>query len=359
MQERQRYSYIDNIKLAACILVALGHFFMSMRANSVIPESGLYNYFYSVVYTFHVPLFFVCSGFLYQKINRVSSFASYRKELPKKLLDLGVPYFIFTLATVLLKILFENEVTTKARFALSTLFIHPTAPYWYFYALFLLFLFIPCMKSKRNAAILFSASLILKAVVVFLLERGILQGLIYNKSTAISLVFSVIYYFSANAVWFCGGMLFAFSDEEKIRKAAKLPAALLLAAGLGVSIYLSLKNGEFSFAEDFIIGAMLVCFTALSAIIIAPDKLGKISYKLNEFFLPVFVLHTIGAAGVRILLFRLGIHSFAPHLMGGIIGSFVIPCVIYLIAKKITPLMFFFYPSKTIRLLKGKGNGQG
>ena len=63
----KRHIWIDNIKLFACILVAAGHFFMSMTASGVISDTMAYNWFIDTIYYFHVPLFFICSGYLYQK----------------------------------------------------------------------------------------------------------------------------------------------------------------------------------------------------------------------------------------------------------------------------------------------------
>lgn len=114
IQSKARYNWIDNIKAAACILVVLGHFFMSMKASGLISGGTVFNYFVNTIYTFHVQLFFVCSRFLYQKSNRVHSLKSWRSNALDKLLNLGVPYFTFSLATLVLKILFPDNLTTQA-----------------------------------------------------------------------------------------------------------------------------------------------------------------------------------------------------------------------------------------------------
>ena len=53
----KREARVDYIKLLACILVVLGHFFQSMMKASILPENGLYNWFNSTIYYFQVPLF--------------------------------------------------------------------------------------------------------------------------------------------------------------------------------------------------------------------------------------------------------------------------------------------------------------
>ncbi len=355
MQEKIRYAYIDNMKFAACILVALGHFFMSMTANKVMPYSFAYNYLIKTLYTFHVPIFFVCSGFLYQNSCRVTSFSAYKKELPKKLLDLGVPYFVFSAITLLLKILFENDVTTKATAFWDTLFIHPTAPYWFLYSLFFMFLFIPCIKSKKAAYILFFVSLVFKIGVLLISDKltvPITNGVILFIALRLEK-------FCHSAIWFCFGMLLRFIDKEKIKKYGKFLAPVFLAVGIALSFYFLSGKSDMSQGEDFITGAAFILFTVTISIVFAPEALNRISLKFSEFFMPVFVMHTICAAAIRISLFKIGIESLPIHILGGLIGSFAVPIIIYIICKKLTPLMFFFYPTKTIKLLKGKKHEQG
>lgn len=60
---RTREKWIDDVKVIACILVVLGHFFQSMTKANILPENDLYKWFNTTIYYFHVPLFFICSGF--------------------------------------------------------------------------------------------------------------------------------------------------------------------------------------------------------------------------------------------------------------------------------------------------------
>ena len=59
-----------------CLYIGLlGHFFQSMTKANILPQSDLYRWFNTTIYYFHVPLFFICSGYLYQKYNKVNSVA--------------------------------------------------------------------------------------------------------------------------------------------------------------------------------------------------------------------------------------------------------------------------------------------
>lgn len=156
----KREVWVDYIKVFACVLVVLGHFFQSMVKAGILPENDLYTWFNTTIYYFHVPLFFICSGYLYQRYSVVNSWLSWKTNVIKKAVVLGIPYFVFSLATWLLKSVFAGSVNTEIGGLGYTLFIHPTAPYWYMYILFLIFLLTPTVKSVRSAVALTALALI-------------------------------------------------------------------------------------------------------------------------------------------------------------------------------------------------------
>lgn len=79
-KQKQYYYWVDNTKCIACILVVLGHFWMSMVVSGISKENVIYDFTIQSIYTFHVPLFFVCSGFFIPK-NQPST---YNQKLEQK-----------------------------------------------------------------------------------------------------------------------------------------------------------------------------------------------------------------------------------------------------------------------------------
>ena len=75
------------------------------------------------------------------------------QECGKKALALGVPYATFTTATWVLKKVFSSSVNDQIGGLGDTLFLHPTAPYWYLYALFFIFLVTPTFSDVKAAAV--------------------------------------------------------------------------------------------------------------------------------------------------------------------------------------------------------------
>ena len=148
---KTREKWVDDVKVIACILVVLGHFFQSMTKANILPENDLYKWFNTTIYYFHVPLFFICSGYLYQKYSKVNSVDSWYRNVAKKALALGVPYVIFSIATWVLKKAFSGSVNNQIGGLGDILLFHPASPYWYMYALFFIFLLTPTFKSVKMA----------------------------------------------------------------------------------------------------------------------------------------------------------------------------------------------------------------
>lgn len=173
-----REVWVDYVKFFACILVVLGHFFQSMVKANILPNNNLYNWFNTTIYYFHVPLFFICSGYLFQRYTIVDSWKSWKSNMIKKAVILGVPYFIFSLATWLLKTVFAGSVNNEIGGLADTLFLHPTSPYWYLYALFFIFLITPTVRSRTGILILLGLSMILK---LFSIIGGVLYHFRYMR----------------------------------------------------------------------------------------------------------------------------------------------------------------------------------
>lgn len=163
---RMREKWVDDVKVIACILVVLGHFFQSMTKANILPENDLYKWFNTTIYYFHVPLFFICSGYLYQKYSKVNNFKSWKKNAAKKVLALGVPYVTFTTAIWVLKTVFSGSVNDQIGGLGDTLLLHPTAPYWYLYALFFVFLFTPTFSTVRMAIADLIVAVVAKALIL-------------------------------------------------------------------------------------------------------------------------------------------------------------------------------------------------
>ena len=177
---KTREKWVDDVKVIACILVVLGHFFQSMTKANILPANDLYKWFNTTIYYFHVPLFFMCSGYLYQKYSKVNDFRSWKKNVAKKALALGVPYVTFSTATWVLKTVFSSSVNDQIGGLGDTLLLHPTSPYWYLYALFFIFLITPTFSTVKMAVVGLAIAALAKAFI--LTGGGVREHIPYQSS---------------------------------------------------------------------------------------------------------------------------------------------------------------------------------
>ena len=220
---KTRDKWVDDVKVIACILVVVGHFFMGMVQSGILPDSNLHEWFITTIYYFHVPLFFICSGYLYQNYSKVDSVESWHRNVAKKALALGVPYVTFTTATWILKKVFSSSVNNQIGGLGDTLFLHPTAPYWYLYALFFIFLVTPTFNSVKAAA----AGLVVALAAKGLILTGGGYG-VYAVSTVLS-----------NEIWLVLGMSICVFDVQIRGKKLQGTVIGLLFLGLSIAVYMA------------------------------------------------------------------------------------------------------------------------
>lgn len=331
-----RIDYLDNIKALACVFVVLGHFIMSMDASQIVPYNDFTQWFKETIYLFHVQLFFLCSGFIYIfSVKRKENY-KYPVFMANKLLALGIPYFTFSAITVLMKKLASDSVNTEAGGLFHTLFIEPTAPYWYLYVLFFMFLIIPPIKSKKGIGILLALSLILKIISV--------TDILHN----ITLPYFVTEIFNYS-FWFVLGMALCVCEFKPTKYANAIGTISLVVFTVlsAVRYHYDISNRALSFFLSLI--AVIGIFVLFSN---SKIKSGKITQFLIKYNLPIFLMHTIFAAGVRVILFKIGLNAWYIQVPVGLIATFAGPAIAGFIMNKTKYLEIFLFPTKLIKLPK-------
>lgn len=333
---RNRETWPDVVKVVACVLVVLGHFTQSMVKSAIMPADDLYSWFQMTIYTFHVPLFFICSGYLYQRFTRIDSVSDWWSNIRKKLLILGVPYCVFTVITLAMKTVAGAAVNDAAEYdALETLFLHPTAPYWYLYALFFMFLFTPLARNKRGMTI--------AAIVACIGKVVSLSGVVGDAAFPFFIGTLLV-----NEIWFVTGMGIAwFGLQERLGWKEALAGLAFLP--LSVMVY-AWRLGSIA---EFCVG-ILACLCVVSGSIWIGPKISnsRVFQVCRGETMPVYLLHTICAAPIRILLLKIGVVAVAPHVVLGLTACFVGPSFMMLLMEIIKPLDFVVYPNRYINLTR-------
>lgn len=250
--------------------------------------------------------------------NGVSSWC---KNVAKKALALGVPYATFTTATWVLKKMFSSSVNDQIGGLGDTLLLHPTAPYWYLYALFFIFLVTPTFSSVKSAAV---GLIVALAAKVLILTGGGYS--VYAVSTVLS-----------NEIWFVIGMsICSFNVQLKGRKIQGTIFGLLFVI-LSIVVYTAKISGS---AISFAIG-LLACVAVIMMVAGFEEKFGRGMKLLAKYTMPIFLMHTLFAAPLRSILMKIGIENAVIHVVLGLVISFAGPIIAAWIMKKTKWLEFF------------------
>lgn len=336
LEMRERVYWVDNIKFIACCLVVFGHFFQSMVTSNIIPESELYNCVIQSITCFHVPLFFICSGFLFDLEYSIKEW-NWKNNVIKKAVALLTPYFIFSTLTWVLKFIFSSDINNRLGGLLNTLFINPTAPYWYLATLFMFFVCIPKIKTFKGCISLLVISVLLKII-----------GIILGGQTTFILTM-----IPANMVWFAMGIFFSKGHirefVDKNGYTVGIAEIVLLLFVIYSAVFFRTIRSNFSFYR-FALGVIVS-----SCVIIIFVKYFNHDYLIRKYIseltMPIFLLHTVFAATIRSALFRLCINNAYVHIFVGIFISFFGPVAFYYCCKKIGRIDIIFYPTKYVRIV--------
>jgi hypothetical protein len=304
-----------------------------MVKAEIVNESFFYGWFTDTIYCFHVPLFFICSGYLFQKYSKVNSVSELLGNICNKALALGVPYFVFSFITWLLKVCFSSSVNNEIGSLTYIWFIEPTAPYWFLYILFLIFVISFTINSKTHAYVLLGIALVLKILSSFHLYVGI---------TVIDKVFGFW-------IWFVLGMLLAYGV---IRIGNRLVGYMSLVLFIISDILFYVIHINIPFGGTIV--GVFACFTIIVPVFnyVGGHYRSNVVAFLTQYTMPIFLMHTIFAAPARILLVKVGITNVLLHCIIGVIISFAGPIIAMMIMEYCKPLDFLVYPGRYIKFNK-------
>jgi len=91
-----RIEWLDSLKGFAIFLVVVGHVILGyIRAETFTEYQWSLQFVYGVIYSFHMPLFFLISGFLY-KLTWARKNTGLLKKISNKFLNMVPMYLLFS-----------------------------------------------------------------------------------------------------------------------------------------------------------------------------------------------------------------------------------------------------------------------
>ncbi|MBF0457466.1 MAG: acyltransferase family protein [Nitrospirae bacterium] len=157
---------MDIAKGIGIALVVFGH--SDLLPDIKSPES--YIYIKRIIYVFHMPLFFVISGYLLvSNINIADNLSDYYSFVKKKSAKLLLPYMSISIGLIVIKLIgrmFTHIQYPVDRMSFYNLFLQPdegaVMHLWFVYVLFMMYVTVPLSyKVSHNINIVMAGSLLL------------------------------------------------------------------------------------------------------------------------------------------------------------------------------------------------------
>ncbi len=328
----ERNVLVDKLKGYACFLVLFGHVIMGVRLSEISTPvffAGLEQF----IWSFHVALFLFLSGVVYRETGGWKSKKTKGRFLLHKLLNLGIPYVVFSAVYILINTLAGQANNHSALRDILYIWKTPVAQYWFLYALFFQFLIWTCLSGLFKD---WQITLTTVAIGYLLPFLGIGLG-----------SFDVVFY---AALAFGAGTCISFSRLTKLPVWGKWAVVLThIAAGV-LLIFLGKIESPIIKELMFLFG--IYASIQLISLLQNCKPIAKFLLFMNKYSFQIYLLHTIFTAGIRIVLLRLHITQWYVHILLGTVGGIACSVLAAVIAKKTKWLDFFFFPTKTAKTIK-------
>lgn len=315
-----RNIWVDYAKAIGIILVVYGHVARGVFNAGLINDRGLFKLVDSVIYSFHMPLFFFLSGifFLASLAKRDST-----SFLLGKVDTILYPYVVWSLLQGAVEIVLSHYLNTHTsiRAVLSFAWL-PRAQFWFLYALFFILAF--AIMLYRRSDYQWSIVVLIGSICLYF-AGGYLPGSF--------IIFILSHYF----VYFAAGVAVAFL-LQKI--SGWTVGWLILFASLFVLsqwLFQAVDGGRFYVEAESVklllglIGIGLVVFIAQW---LAQYSLPWLAY-LGRHSMTIYLVHVLAGSGCRVILQHgMGITDTVIHLLVGTLGGLLLPLLFYRVCSR-------------------------
>ena len=167
---KKRITWLDSLKGFAIICVVIGHVVDGYIGGFTYPSALVAEFgIYQALYAFHMPLFFLISGFMFSLAYIDKDCRAKASKLKTQLLDIAAVYVIFSILLVAFKVLCARFANNAASFSdLLSIGWRPIAPYWYLYVLAFFYASNIILVKFKKRAIMATALFILSAFAALL-----------------------------------------------------------------------------------------------------------------------------------------------------------------------------------------------
>jgi fucose 4-O-acetylase-like acetyltransferase len=338
---KNRVDWVDYAIAIGIALVVYGHVARGLHNAGIAIPKHFYEMADSVVYSFHMPLFFFLSGLFF--------FDSFKKlggtNLALKKLDTIVyPYLVWSLLQGATEIAFSKHTNGNDTIEdVFNLLWAPRAQFWFLYVLYAIFVASSALYSILRREI--SGPLLAIAAIVYL------APILHTN-------FWIAPPFSSNFVFFVFGIFFT----SHTNKANLSSTHALFGTFCAFIIGQWLLHGPIALKESkHGISTLLLACTSILFIVSLSKFLSKRSYKILPLIgsssLEIYLMHIIAGSGARILLSKIFlVESPSVHLVMGCASGIFLPLIATKIIDKLHIPYLFSAPVSSWIKNNFKGN---
>lgn len=306
----QRIRWIDDAKGYAIVLVVIAHVWRGLRDAHLLHWSKEFAFLDHVVYSFHMPLFFMLSG--------LTAFLSDGRGKGKATDVLRLYYVYLFWSLIQISLMYVLSGVTTGDVSIQKFVLLPFSPSAQFWFLFVLIIF-------RIFTYVISYRILLPCTLA-----AFLIGSILNSNT---LGFNAYHY----------SLFFALGYRDITIMAGRMTNVLcgviaVLAGTLLLMSTVAVYNAGIPYDSILALGSA-VCgsaFIICSAQIFSSTKLGSVSNLFGRYSLHIYILHIIAASGVRVICVKTGLLTNGYWLLAvcTIVGL-VAPIISYHVMRKV------------------------
>ncbi|MEC5044856.1 acyltransferase family protein, partial [Klebsiella pneumoniae] len=148
MQNANRNEWVDYAKGFGIVLVVYGHISRGLYNSGIISDTKWFHFIDSLIYSFHMPLFFFLSGLFLMKSFQGRGLSYF---IFNKVDTILYPYLIWSIIQGLTEFLLSKYTNGNVRLSdVYGLLWHPRAQFWFLYSLFLNFILISLILALKE-----------------------------------------------------------------------------------------------------------------------------------------------------------------------------------------------------------------
>jgi len=339
MQNRDHW--VDYAKGLGILLVVYGHVSRGVFNAGIKVDAGLFKLVDSVIYSFHMPLFFFLSGLFFlpslQKYGRTGLIAD-------KVDSVLYPYIFWSLLQGFIEVFLSGYTTSSTTTGeVLSLFWQPRAQFWFLYVLFAIFVLMAMLYRDRET------------IPTWILPLTALAA--WFLQLFVQLPFPLDFIASYLIFFVLGMSALRWKDILQTHALTATLCAVAIFTGLEylfhAQLHLVYTDKSALNLALAIAGIALICSAAVLLTQWKQQWLTSSLAMLGYCSMPIYLMHILTGSGVRIVLSKLfHIQSAAPHLIIGSLAGLLIPVVVYQLSKKteLHGIRYLFMPPAGLSL---------